>query len=307
MLHFHSLEGLELHNTWATIGMFDGVHVGHQSILAPLAQDAHAADCQAAVLTFFPHPVEVLRGTQEALYLTTPEERAEQMGRLGIDTVITLAFTRELAATSAGAFIQKLCDHLGMRQLWVGSDFALGRDRQGDIPTLRRLGEELGYSVKVISEVTVGSARVSSSQIRALIKAGQVDQAAQALGRLYSLEGPVVLGDQRGRQLGFPTANLAPWPQKVLPANGVYATWAWVNDQRLQAVTNVGTRPTFAGVEKRIEAHLIDFNQDIYGQPLKLEFVELLRPEQRFVSIDALIAQITFDKQRAQERLANEP
>ena len=312
MRHFHSLEGLELHYSWATIGMFDGVHLGHQSILKPLAQEAHAAGHQSVVVTFFPHPMVVLRNHQEPFYLTTPEERADFMGQLGIDVVVTLTFNHALAATSAETFIQQVSASLGLRQLWVGYDFRLGRDRQGDIPTLRHLGEELGYSVRVLPEVRADSARVSSSQIRALLKEGQVQLAAHALGRPYSIEGRVVQGEHRGRLLGFPTANLDGWPHKLLPANGVYATWAWVGDsfansERVPAVTNLGIRPTFQGVERRIEAHLIDFNRDLYGKPLKLEFIEFLRPEQRFASIDALATQIGADKQRAQERLAHEP
>ncbi len=312
MLHFHSLDGLELHHTWATIGMFDGVHRGHQSILSLLVQEAHAAGSLAVVITFFPHPAVVLRGVQEPIYLTTSEERAELMGRLGVDVVVTLTFDQQLAAMSAEEFMRRASASLGLRRLLVGFDFALGRNRQGDIPTLRHLGEELGYGVQVIPEVSVDSARVSSSQIRKLVQEGSVEQAARALGRPYAIEGRVIQGDRRGRQLGFPTANLDYWPKKILPANGVYATWAWVggsfaNSERIPSVTNIGVRPTFQGVEQRVEAHLLNFNRDLYGQPLKLEFVAFLRPEQRFSSIDALAAQISADKQRAQEILADEP
>jgi riboflavin kinase / FMN adenylyltransferase len=312
MLHFHSLEGLELNRTWAAIGMFDGVHRGHQAILSPLAQEAHAAGSPAAVVTFFPHPSVILRGIEDPLYLTTPEERADLLGGLGIDAVITLNFDQRLASMGAEAFMKNMCAGLGLQQLWVGSDFALGRNRQGDIPALRRMGETLGYSIRVIPEVTLDSSRISSSQIRKLIQEGQVTQAAQALGRPYQIEGRVVQGDERGRKLGFPTANLDYWPKKMRPANGVYATWAWIggsfsNSRRVPAVTNIGVRPTFQGIEHRIEAHLLDFNRDLYGQPLKLEFLKFLRPEQRFASIEALQAQIEADKQHAKEVFFDEP
>ena len=152
MLHFHSLEELEFQATWVTIGMFDGVHRGHQAILESLVQEAHAAGRPAAVVTFFPHPSVALRGTQEPLYLTTPEERAGLLGKMGVDRVITLEFNRQLAAMSAEDFMKRLRDRLGIEELWVGNDFALGRNRQGDIPTLRKLGESLGYRVRVISD-----------------------------------------------------------------------------------------------------------------------------------------------------------
>jgi riboflavin kinase/FMN adenylyltransferase len=218
----------------------------------------------------------------------------------------------------------------------VGYDFALGRNRQGDIPTLRHLGEEMGYSVRVISEISQGGAAVSSSQVRSLLREGNVAQAARLLGRHYHLNGEVVHGDARGRQLGIPTANLAPWEGKIVPAKGVYATWAWVQEtpspaaprhippfsvgpqhdaalqgtapaangyRRVPAVTNIGLRPTFPGQPDapRIEAHLLNFNRDLYGQNVTLEFIEYLRPEQRFPSIDALLAQIELDKERAKE------
>lgn len=311
MRHFHSLEEVELKNAWATIGAFDGVHRGHQAILAPLVAEAHAAGCPAVVVTFFPHPAVVLRSVHNPHYLSTPDERAALLGELGIDAVITLAFTSELAALTAPEFMHLLKGHLGLRQLWVGYDFALGRNRQGDIPTLRRLGEEMGYSVRVIPEITQGGASVSSSQVRALVREGNVGQAARLLGRPYRLSGEVVHGDARGRTIGIPTANLSPWPGKIVPATGVYATWAWVpaaestlrGEIRVQAVTNIGLRPTFAGQPDapRIEAHLLNFERDLYGQTISLEFLEHLRPEQRFPSVDALLAQIALDKERAKE------
>lgn len=312
MQHFHSLEGLELHRSWVTVGMFDGVHRGHQAILAALAKEAHDAGSLAVVVTFYPHPMVVLRNIEQPQYLTSPEERAYLLGTLGIDAVVTLSFDHHLAALSAAEFMKLLCDHLNLQQLWVGSDFALGRNRQGDVQTLRLLGDDLGYKLQVIPDVTLDHARISSSQIRKLIHEGNVAQASRALGRPYTIEGSVIHGDHRGRQLGFPTANLKYWPHKILPPNGVYATWAWINriesppGERIPAVSNIGVRPTFQGTEARIEAHLINFDRDLYGKTIYLEFVEFLRPEMRFPSIDALVNQITADRQSAQEILSNE-
>jgi riboflavin kinase / FMN adenylyltransferase len=315
MLHFHSFEEVTLSNAWATIGTFDGVHRGHLAILAPLVKAAHAAGNPAAVVTFYPHPVAVLRGIQDPYYLTTPDERADLLGAVGIDAVITLTFDHALAALTAEEFMQRVKRHLGLRELWVGYDFALGRNRQGDIPTLRRLGEEMGYDLRVIEEISLGGMKVSSSQIRGLLAEGKVAQAAQQLGRPYSLEGEVIHGDGRGKGLGIPTANLAVWPHKIVPAKGVYATWTWVKDsqsaeaQRVPAVTNVGVRPTFENQPElpRIEAHLLDFDHDLYDQTVKLEFLEYLRPEQRFASIDALLAQIAQDTNRAKEVFSHAP
>ncbi len=308
MEHVHSFEETALKNAWATIGTYDGVHRGHQAILIPLIRAAHAAGSPAAVVTFFPNPVVVLRGIDGDICLTTPDERAELMGQLGIDTVITLTFDRALASLTAEEFMRQMSDHLGLRALWVGHDFALGRNRQGDIPTLRALGEQMGYTIHVTDEVQVDGERVSSSQIRALIRNGEIEQANQMLGRPYRLEGPVIHGDGRGRELGFPTANIAYWNGKVTPAYGVYATWTWVDDRRIPSVTSVGVRPTFdpPGSPPRVEAYLIDFDADLYNRPLRIEFLNFLRPELRFNSAQALIDQMMLDTQNARAVLAGE-
>jgi riboflavin kinase/FMN adenylyltransferase len=258
------------------------------------------------VVTFFPHPVVLLRGLQNPYYLTTPEERAELLGRAGIDTVVTLEFDQALAALSARDFMALLVRHLGLRRLWAGSNFALGRGREGNLPALDALGQEMGYRVNVVKPVAAGEQPVSSSLVRALLAEGQVSAAARQLGRCYAVHGPVVHGDGRGHTIGIPTANIEVWAQKILPANGVYACWALVDGARLPAVTNIGLRPTFESMSPlpRVETHLLSFGQDLYGQTIGLEFVEHLRPEQRFASIQALIDQIHADIERAREVLA---
>jgi riboflavin kinase/FMN adenylyltransferase len=232
------------------------------------------------------------------------------IAQLGFDAVITLTFDRALSALTAEAFMQQMSAALGLRRLWVGSDFALGRNRQGDLPTLRALGEKLGYALSVVPDVRSadGSAeRISSSLIREALRQGRASAAARMLGRPYAIEGPVMHGDRRGRTLGFPTANIGYWPGKIIPAYGVYATWTWVGGQRYPSVTSVGVRPTFHQDQSAplVEAFLIDFDRDIYDQQARVEFLEFLRPELRFDSAQSLINQMVLDTQNAKEVLAH--
>lgn len=316
MQHLHAFEQLNLKESWATIGTFDGVHRGHQAILLPMIQQAHQAGSPAVVVTFHPHPVAVLRGITEPMCLNTPEERARLLGELGADVVLTLKFDRDLASWTAEEFMQQMSEHLGLRRLFVGSDFALGRNRQGDIPRLREIGEQMGYTVHVTGEVKSqnGSGeRISSSRIRALVGQGQVAQAAELLGRPYAVEGIVAHGDGRGRTLGFPTANIDYAPEKITPTYGVYATWTWIGvdgsaPTRVPSVTSVGVRPTFdpPDTTPRVEAYLIDYTGDLYGKMVRVEFLEFLRPELRFSSAQALIDQMILDTQNAREVLAHD-
>ncbi|MDD5369220.1 MAG: bifunctional riboflavin kinase/FAD synthetase [Anaerolineaceae bacterium] len=297
MQQYASLVELNAPESWLTIGSFDGVHRGHQEILKNLVSGAHAVGAQAVVLTFYPHPSVVLRGQSGPFYLCTPEDRSQLLGEWGADVVITLPFTRELANASASDFMAGLKQKLHMSRLWVGFNFTLGRNREGDVPTLKRLGDLLGYQLEVIPPVEVDGELVSSSQIRGLLAGGNVSRAAQMLGRLYAVEGKVVPGDARGRQLGIPTANLSLWPEWMLPENGVYAGWALVDGERHATVINIGSRPTFEAspVPIRLEAHLLDFDQDLYNHSVRIEFVERLRNEQRFASVADLLMQIQDD------------
>ena len=308
MQHLYSLENLHLKSTWLTIGVFDGVHHGHQALIRPFVEAAHQAGREAVVLTFFPHPVVVLRGLQGPFYLNSPEERARLMGDLGVDYVITLNFTRQLAALSAEEFIEMASEYLGMERLWAGNDFALGHNRQGDIATLTQLGQKYGYQVEVIPRVDFKGEIVSSSRIRKLLGQGDVAHAARLLGRWFSIGGQVIHGDGRGKGLGIPTANLDYSPERILPAFGIYATWSIIDGVRFPSVTNVGIRPTFKNINNnvQIEAYLMDFDRDIYGNMIQLEFVEYLRQEERFDSIQALVKQMHADIQNAREVLAND-
>jgi riboflavin kinase/FMN adenylyltransferase len=309
MEHFNSFDAVQLSGSWVTIGSFDGVHIGHRALLSHLVNGAHAAGLPAVVITFHPHPAEVLRGLQSPFYLMSPDERAAAMGSLGVDVVITLEFTRVMAAWSAREFMERLTAHLGVRQLLVGHDFALGRNREGNLPVLISLGEILGYTVDVVQPVRASTELVSSTRIRDLLNQGDVTQAARLLGRRYALEGRIVPGDARGRTIGIPTANLELPPNRLVPARGVYATIATVDGSAFQSVTNIGVRPTFENqsVLARVETHLLDFNRDLYGARLQLEFAAYLRPEQRFASIEALVSQIHQDISTAREVLSHEP
>lgn len=305
MQHFRSLNGLNLRNAWCAIGSFDGVHLGHQAVIHSLVTAARAAAAPSLVITFYPHPVVVLRGISAPFYLTSADERASLLGSLGVDVVLTLPFDRDLAAQPAEDFMQAVSAAAGLACLYVGQDFALGRGRSGDVSALRQIGARLGYQVQLIPPIASPQGVISSSQIRSLLQQGSVESAAQLLGRPYFVEAEVVHGQQRGRSIGIPTANLGLPAERLLPANGVYATWAWVGGTRRPAVTNIGVRPTFEhqAVFPRAEAHLLDFNGDLYGQSLRLEFIARLRGEQPFSSVQALQAQIETDISQTREVL----
>ena len=296
MQHYRSLEEVNLQDSWLTVGVFDGVHRGHQEIIKKLTTGAHANDAPAVVLTFDPHPASVLGG-HEIKCLTLPDERAELLGELGVDVVITEQFTRELSTVTAYDFMSRLTRRLGLRHLLIGYDFALGKGREGNPARLTEIGSELGYAVEVISALSDKSGVISSTEIRKLIEVGNVAEAARLLGHPYSLHGPVIHGDGRGRTIDVPTANITYSHDKMIPAKGIYACWAFLNDRKYQAAINIGTNPTFTPDKQlpNVEAHLLDFRQEIYGEDVRLEFVARLRNELRFDSVEKLLEQIWKD------------
>lgn len=296
MGHYRSLEEVRLQNSWLTVGVFDGVHRGHQQILRKLTAGAHANDAPAVVLTFDPHPASVLGG-REIKCVTLPEERADLLAQLGVDVVITERFTRDLSMVTAYDFMSRLKRQLGFQHLLIGYDFALGKGREGNAARLTEIGSELGYSVEVVSALSDESGVISSTEIRKLIEVGNVGEAARLLGHPYSLQGPVIHGDGRGRTIDVPTANIAYSPQKMIPARGIYACWAYWNGQRYCAATNIGVNPTFTPDKQvpNVEAHLLDFRQEIYGDEVRLEFVAHLRDELKFDSVEELLEQIWID------------
>ena len=307
--HIHNLSNAHLDQpSMVTIGVFDGVHIGHQHLIRQVVESAHNNNQLAVVLTFFPHPDILLRGLEGRYYLTSPQQRAEELIKLGVDYVITHPFdaaTREIKATD---FVDKLLTHLNMKVLRVGSDFALGHKREGDIPFLTEQGRIKGFSVEAIELVqTQNDAHkiISSTLIREALQNAEIDKVRDWLGRGYALRGEVIHGEKRGRQIGFPTANTEIWDKQVIPANGVYAGWAYLGDERFMAMTNVGVSPTFAYKGVTVEAYLLDFNRDIYGQTLTITFEKYLRPEAKFDNLKALIAQINDDVEAGRVFLAS--
>lgn len=281
--------------TILTIGAFDGVHRGHQALIGQVVARARGTDRLAALITFHPHPVVVLAPDRAPPYLTTPGEKVALLEGLGIDLVVLLPFDRGAAALPAREFMDSVCRYLRARELWVGADFALGRNREGDVSRLRELGQEFGFEVHAVEPVQGDEAVISSSRIRALLREGRVEEAARLLGRYPSLSGEVVVGAQRGRTLGFPTANLEVRRERAVPADGVYAVFATLGTERYPAVANVGVRPSFDNGKRIVETHIFDFARDIYGCDLVVEFVARLRDERRFEDIDDLVDQIAQD------------
>ncbi len=294
------------HTSLVTVGSYDGVHIGHQRLLGQMTLAARQLGYKSVVVTFYPRPQAVLRSLGPSLDLITLDEKTELLAEIGVDLLVVLRFTRQLAQVSAAQFTSDLVAHLHMRELWLGAGSVLGRNREGDVPTLERLGKEMGFGVRAFDPVLCEGAQVSSTRIRHLLAEGRIREATALLGRYPSLSGEVVLGAQRGRQIGFPTANIAVPSQLVLPPNGVYACYACLEGQYRPAATNIGTRPTFSDQERTVEAHIIGFSGDLYGQQLRLELVEHLRTEKPFSGAAALAAQIAADADTALRLLTRE-
>lgn len=307
MEHHHSLETIHLEHSWLTVGVFDGVHRGHQEIIKRLTAGAHANGVSAVVMTFDPHPAKVF-GRGEIKLLTLPEERAELLGGMGVDVVITHRFDKAVADTTAFDFMTRLKTHLGLDHLILGYDAALGKNREGNATRLAEIGSELGYTVETVSALSDESGVISSTEIRKLVSTGNVHEAARLMGHPYRLKGSVTRGDQRGRTIGFPTANLLYAEDKLIPAGGIYACWAHVHREKFEAAVNIGTNPTFTPDKKTlsVEAYLLDFDREIYDQTLQLEFVARLRDELKFDSVEALVAQIGMDVEKTRQILGKD-
>jgi len=286
-------------HTLLTIGVFDGVHVGHQYLIGQLRKQAEERGLLSGVVTFRQRPQTVLNPRSRVNYLTTLEERTKLIRSLGIELVAALSFTPELSQLSAREFVLLLKEYLKMRGLVIGPDFALGRGREGDAVYLKALGQELDFSVDVVEPFRQDDETVSSTAIRDALARGDVARVTKFLGRNFTLGGPVVKGVERGRTLGFPTANLAMNSNQALPADGVYATRVYVGGSTHKAVVNIGQRPTFGEKDRTIEVYLLDFRGDLYGEEIKVELVERLRAERKFDSADELKVQISKDVEGA--------
>lgn len=277
------------------LGVFDGVHLGHRAILGTALTRARAGGLEAVVCTFDPHPMEVLQPDRAPRPITTLDERLTLIGATGVDAVVVLAFTRELASVEPEAFVKDvLLGRLRAREIVVGYDHRFGRGARGDARLLQALGDRLRFKAHVVPPMTMQGEAVSSTGIRAALQRGDVDTAARALGRPYSIAGPVTAGAGRGRTLGFPTANIEA-ERPVLLARGVYRARLHVDDRQHAAVVNIGVRPTFGETVLAVEAHLLDFSGDLYGRRVRLDVLERLRDEMRFASVEDLKAQVTRD------------
>ena len=290
-----------------TIGVFDGVHRGHQRLIAKVVAEANANGAAAGVLTFRNHPDSVLNPNFRPHYITSVAERTRLMEELGVDFVVPVTFDREVAGLRARKFTELLRSKLRMRGLVVGPDFAMGYKREGNVDMLSDMGAELGFSVSVVDLLSDGGDAVHSTSIRKALVDGNVKDVAKKLGRNFSMSGTVVTGDKRGRTLGFPTANIEVGPNMVVPGNGIYATLAFVDGERHMAATSIGTRPTFDGKGRTIEAFLLGFDSNLYNRQLRLEFVQRLRDELKFDSVDALLEQMELDVEQTRSLLAAKP
>lgn len=289
--------------TVITIGVFDGVHRGHVHLLQHLISAAGTA-YQPTVITFANHPVTVLQPGRQVSLITTLERKETLIREKGIDQIVSLEFSEELAQLTAREFVGLLQEKLRMKGLVIGSDFALGRDREGDSERLSELGEELGFSVEIVQPLLLDGLLVKSRVIRQRLNDGEVAVSNHLLGRAFSLAGPVVTGDRRGRTLGFPTANVNVSKSMAHPADGIYATWALVDGERRPSATSIGVRPTFGLTERLVEVYILDFDGDLYGQELEVEFVDKLRDQETFSSLEALVEQINQDVANTREALA---
>jgi len=290
--------------TVITIGVFDGVHQGHCHLLRRLVQLAKP-NYLPTVVTFTNHPVTILRPGVSIGYITSPEDKERLLYRQGVELVVSLDFTPELAQVSARDFSLELVKKLRLKGLVVGPDFSLGHNREGNAPFLAKLGEELGFWVETVEPLVLKGGSVRSRRVREAVRQGDVGAAAQLLGRWFSLRGRVVPGDRRGRELGFPTANLEIPPLMLLPGDGVYATWVTAQGVRRPAATSIGVRPTFGVSRRLVEVYIMDFSGDLYGQELNVEFVAKVRDQAAFPNAAALVAQMNGDVANARQVLAH--
>lgn len=282
-------------DTVLTIGVFDGVHLGHKYLISQLKEHARQQGLLSGVITFHRHPVAILSSQATLPYLTDLATRNSLLKNEGVDYVIVLSFARELARLNARDFVSMLKKYLRMRGLLVGTDFALGRNREGNIDTLRKLGQEMDFSVTVVPPIMIGGMVVSSTSIRNALANGDMESVLNLTGRPFSLHGHIISGTGRGAGLGFPTANLDIDPQQALPEDGVYATRAYIDKKIYKSMTNIGKNPTFGGTKRTVEVYILDYHDNLYGRELKIDIIQRLRRERKFDTAQQLEEQIAED------------
>jgi riboflavin kinase / FMN adenylyltransferase len=287
-------------NSFATIGNFDGVHMGHQFLFKTLIQEAHEENQKTVVITFDPHPKKVLHPDRRPFYsITTLEEKIRLIEKQGIDALIIIPFTLEFSETSAEEFVQDLLwDKLHIRKMFIGHDYTFGKNREGNKSFLSAFGNQLGFEVNLINAFKINDTIISSTCLRHAILEGDLKAATTILGRPYNLSGIVIEGSRRGSNLGFPTANIKP-VKVLIPLNGVYAAVTHMEESRYRSVLNIGVNPTFADEKFSIEVHILDFNDNIYGKPLDILFIDRLRDEIKFEGPEKLVEQIKQDIDQA--------
>lgn len=306
LIHLKDIERVE--NSVVTVGTFDGVHEGHRALMETVVRKAKERNARSVVITFDPHPREIISpGSDGIRLLTSLEERCEILKDMGIDVLLVIPFTRDFSLLSSEDFVRNIVfGKVGVSEFVIGYDHHFGRDRSGTIETIEKLGKELGFDAYVVSKKEMGDVTISSTTIRRELQDyGNVEQAARLLGRPYILNGVVIHGDERGRKIGYPTANLKPeHPNKVIPKNGVYAVRVRVDDEWYRGMMNIGVRPTFDEHTVTLEVHIFDFDREIYGDTLQVRFIKRLRDEQKFDRVEELVAQLNKDKAEALQVLS---
>jgi len=280
--------------TVVTVGVFDGVHQGHRHLLRQVV-DAAGGRYIPTVVTFSNRPITVLNPGTQPSYLTTVEQRVDLIKQQGIDLVVCLEFTLELAEVTAAEFAELLAASLKMKGLILGPDSALGKDREGDLEFMKKQGDQLGFWARSVEPLEVEGQLVKSRRIREAVANGNMAACPELLGRNHHLSGKVVVGDQRGRTLGFPTANIEVDDQLLLPGDGIYASWAIMDGKRHQSATSIGIRPTFGLTQRLVEVFVMDFNDDLYGKTVGVEFINKVRDQEIFDGLEELIRQIKQD------------
>lgn len=290
-------------NTVVTVGTFDGVHLGHRKLIETVVEKAKERNCRSVVVTFDPHPREIINpGKGGIKMLTTLKERCELLEDIGVDMLLVIPFDRDFSLLTSEEFVRDVIyEKIGVSEFVIGYDHHFGHDREGTIETIKKLGTKLGFESYVVSKQEMGDVTISSTLIRkTLAEEGNVKEAAEYLGRKYLLNGIVTHGDERGRTIGYPTANLKPEHEnKVIPKNGVYAVKVRVNGEWFGGMMNIGVRPTFDDTERTIEVNIFNFDREIYGDTIQIRFVDRIRDEKKFDGVEALKTQLARDKEES--------
>jgi len=293
-------------DTLLTIGVFDGVHLGHQYLISRLTKHARELNLLSGVVTFRQHPQEIMSPQTRLPFLTDLDQRINLLKNEGVEAIFVLSFTPELARLSAHEFVGLLKRHLGMRGLVIGHDFALGQNRGGDETALRKLGKEMDFSVTVVRAKLINGELVSSTAIRKALADGDMKRVHRLIGRNFSFGGGVVTGAHRGKELGFPTANIEVNPGQALPPDGVYATWAYIDGQAYPSMANIGKRPTFGNNERTVEVYVLDYHSNLYGHEIRIDLIDRVRDEKKFNTVQELKDQIARDIKRGRAILSRQ-